>query len=75
MDSGKSELILFSNLMIDDDQHKPAYKFMPGDYVALVFPEFRDKRTWSNLSTQQITELTQYVVCSKCGRACAGTCD
>ena len=75
MDSGKSALILFSNLMVDDDQHKPTYKFMPGDYVALVFPEFRDKRTWSDLSAQQIIELTQYVVCSKCNRACAGTCD
>jgi len=74
MNGERSELMLFSNLMLDDDQHKPTYKYMPGDYVVLVFREYRDKRTWERLSSQQIMELTQYVICSKCNRACAGTC-
>jgi hypothetical protein len=75
MKTQKSQLTLFSNLMLDDQQHKPTYKYMPGDYLPLVFPEFRDKRSWNNLSWQQIHELTVYVVCGKCNRACAGTCE
>jgi hypothetical protein len=71
----KSKLMLFSNLMLDDEKHAPKYKYMPGDYVPLVFREFRDKRTWTNLSARQIAELTKYIVCARCNRACAGTCE
>jgi len=71
----KSELTLYSNLMLEDAQHLPKYKFMPGDYVKLVYPEFRDKRNWHNLSSRQISELTHYIVCARCHRACAGTCE
>jgi hypothetical protein len=75
MKNKKSKLMIFSNLMLDDDQHMPKYKHMPGDYLPLVFKELRDKRTWGNLSERQIAELTQYVVCGRCSRACAGTCE
>lgn len=74
MKSERSDLRLFSNLMLDDEHHKPEYKYMPGDYVKVVCPEFRDKRTWVDLSSQQIAELLFYVVCARCNRACAGTC-
>jgi hypothetical protein len=70
-----SKLMLFSNLMLEDRQHLPKYKYMPGDFVQIVFPEFRDKRTWNELSSRQIAELMQYVVCARCNRACAGTCE
>jgi hypothetical protein len=70
----KSQLILYSNLMIDDDRHKPAYRFMPGDYVAMLYPELADVRARNLLTGQQIMELEQYIVCVRCGRQCAGTC-
>lgn len=70
----ESDLLLFSNLMVEDAQHTPKFKYMPGDYVKLVFPEYRDKRNWNNLSDRQITELMKYVVCASCNRPCAGTC-
>jgi hypothetical protein len=75
MKNKKSKLMIFSNLMLDDDQHMPKHKYMPGDYLPLVYKEFRDKRTWENLSERQIAEATQYIVCGKCNRTCAGTCE
>ena len=69
-----SQLILFSNLMVDDDAHKPEYRFMPGDYVAQLYPVLADVRSRNLLTPQQIVELEQYLVCVHCGRPCAGTC-
>ena len=70
-----SQLMLYSNLMVDDDEHRPAYRFMPGDYLPIVFPEFRDVQKRNALTPQQLVELDQYLVCVRCGRKCAGTCE
>jgi hypothetical protein len=70
----KSQLILYSNLMIDDEKHKPEFRFMPGDYIALLYKGLADKRSWDMLTPQQLRELKLYVVCARCGRTCAGTC-
>jgi len=68
-----SELMLFSNLMIDDDEHKPEYRFLPGDYIGRVYPEKVDRRA-NTLSENQRLELEMYLTCLRCGRTCAGTC-
>jgi hypothetical protein len=69
-----SQLTLNSNLMIDDEKHKPQCRFMLGDYVALLYKGLADKRSWDQLTPQQIKELQLYVVCAHCGQTCAGTC-
>ncbi len=35
-----SQVQIFSNLMLDDKEHKPHYKWMPGDLVAEIYKEF-----------------------------------
>lgn len=70
-----SNLSVRSNLMIDDAAHKPHYRYVPGDYVGQIYPEFTDVRVYGlTLSQQQINEMRQYLVCRRCGRPCAGMC-
>ena len=71
----KSNLSVLSNLMIDDKDHKPEYKFLPGDYVGRIYQHYVDVQAMNQfLTPKQIVELKQYLPCLKCGRTCAGTC-
>lgn len=69
-----SDLTVSSNLMLDDAEHKPEYRFLPGDYVGKIYPDTVDVRS-NALSEQQMVELKMYLVCLRCGRTCAGTCE
>jgi hypothetical protein len=71
----KSNLCIKSNLMIDDDYHKPEYKYLPGDYISRIYPGIIDRRVIQNkLSGQQLIEYEQYLECLICRIPCAGTC-
>ena len=62
--------------MIDDSVHKPIIKYLPGDFLAQVYPEKVDRRLIEReLTPRQIKEYEQYLICLKCGRTCAGTCE
>lgn len=70
-----SNLAVRSNLMLLDEQHQYQYRYLPGDFVKMVYPELTDVRLYErNLSPQQIIEMKQYLVCIRCRRPCAGTC-
>jgi len=70
-----STLAISSNLMPEDPKYKPEYRYVPGDYVGRIYPNVVDVRSMREyLSEQQIIELQQYLVCSRCGKTCAGTC-
>ncbi len=71
-----ANLYISSNLMIDDDEHKPEYRFIPGDYVGAIYPVVVDSRNVErDLSKRQRIELEQYLVCLICRQPCAGTCE
>lgn len=70
-----SELSIKSNLMLDDQEHSPHYKWMPGDLVAEIYFEFRNPQYFDrNLTRVQQQEYLQYLPCLLCGKQCAGTC-
>jgi hypothetical protein len=71
-----SQVQIFSNLMLDDKEHKPHYKWMPGDLVAEIYKEFLNppELMHRHLTPQQEREYLQYLPCLLCGRSCAGTC-
>jgi len=75
----KSNVAVRSNLMLDDEEHKPHYRYIPGDFVGEIyheFPNLRDIGTAEReLTEQQLIERRQYLVCSRCFRKCAGTCE
>jgi hypothetical protein len=71
----KSQLQIRSNLMPDDSDHIPHYKWMPGDLVAEIYKEFLNPEyQHHHLTPQQQRDYLQYLPCLLCGRACAGTC-
>jgi hypothetical protein len=70
-----SNLQVSSNLMLEDPEHQPHYKWMPGDYVATIYKEFLNPEYIHQcLTPRQQREHLQYLSCILCGRACAGTC-
>lgn len=70
-----SNLLVKSNLMLDDNEHRPQYRFIPGDYVRKIYPELADNQvSETELSKQQRIEWDQYLDCARCRRRCAGTC-
>ena len=70
-----SQLSIKSNLMLDDQEHSPHYKWMPGDLVAEIYMEFRNPQYLDrNLTRVQQQEYLQYLPCLLCGKRCAGTC-
>lgn len=72
----KSNLNIKSNLMIDDAKHQNERRWLAGDLRVQIYPEFKDVRViQSKLSPEQIIEYRQYLVCQKCKRTCAGTCE
>lgn len=74
--STDTNIQLLSNLMIDDKNHQPNHKYYPGDFVALIHPNYIDNRVMDfYLTKEQIIELEQAYVCNKCKKTCAGTCE
>jgi hypothetical protein len=70
-----SNVTVRSNVMLDEGSSQLKYRYLPGDFAALVYTECRDARTSENyLTAQQKLEKSQYVRCIRCGRPCAGTC-
>ena len=70
-----SNLAVRSNLMLEDEEHKLQYRYLPGDFVKMVYPELADVRTYeATMSREQIIEMRQYLICILCRRPCAGTC-
>ena len=72
----RSDLQVASNLMLDDEEHRPHYKHMPGDLLGEMYKEFISppETMDRNLTPQQCREYLQYLPCLLCRRACAGTC-
>lgn len=74
-DEARSNVAVRSNLMLDDLDHRPQHRYLPGDFLKLIHAELVDTRTIDKeLTRQQIIELEQYLVCMRCRRKCAGTC-
>lgn len=72
----ESNLNVKSNLMIDDANHIPEYKYLPGDYIGIIYPQYIAPSIRENfLTREQNIELDQYLVCHLCGKMCAGNCD
>ena len=74
----KSNLMVSSNLMIDDENHKSQnhYLYIPGDYVSQIYRELANVHVAERrLSPRQLIERDQYLVCLKCHKPCAGTCE
>ncbi len=74
-----SQVQIFSNLMLDDKEHKPHYKWMPGDLVAEIYKDFLNppELIHRHLTPQQEANREPFFSTSHdllCGRACAGTC-
>lgn len=70
-----SSLQVQSNLMLEDSDHQPHYRWMPGDLVATIYKEFLNPDyVHQYLTPRQQREHLQYLPCILCGRACAGTC-
>lgn len=71
----QSNLAVRSNLMLDDGEHMPQHRYIPGDFMKLVYPFLADVRIYNEAMTEeQIIEMRQYLVCILCRRPCAGTC-
>jgi hypothetical protein len=71
----KSNLSVNSNLMIDDYEHREMYKFIPGDLISKIYPEYADPANRHNfLRKEQIVEMMQYLECQICHKPCAGNC-
>jgi hypothetical protein len=72
----RSNVSIRSNVMLDDKHHQRKYRYLPGDFAAQVYQECRDVRTADQyLSPEQLVERRQYIVCRRCQRPCAGTCE
>ncbi len=71
----KANLDIRSTLMLDDKKHEAKHRYLPGDFVAQVYPNKVDRRVIENeLTRKQIIEYEQYLVCLICKKPCAGTC-
>ena len=71
-----SNLQIRSNLMLDDEEHTPHHRYLPGDFLALVYKGKVDNRIVERELTQrQLVEYRQYLPCIRCGKRCAGTCE
>lgn len=69
-----STLQIRSNLMVDSEDREPHLRWLPGDFLALVYREYRDRRNWQRVRPEQKIEIEQYLVCRLCGKPCAGLC-
>lgn len=73
--TGRSDLTVRSNLMVDDQGHQPETAWLPGDLLAVKFPEWADSRVIEKyFGPLQLEEYREQLVCLRCSRPCAGTC-
>jgi hypothetical protein len=71
----RSNIQVKSNIMIDDENHRPHEKHIPGDFFAQINPDRLHPEFFHQwLTERQIWEYKEYLVCGLCGRTCAGTC-
>jgi hypothetical protein len=57
----KSDLRIFSNLMLDDADHKEHHRWMPGDLVGVIYKEFVNPEFMHRtLTPRQQPEYLQY---------------
>lgn len=72
----RSDLNVASNLMLEDRDHQPHYRYMPGDLLGQIYREFISppETIHYHLTQRQQLEYLQYLPCLLCGRQCAGTC-
>ena len=69
-----SNLQIKSNLMVDDGKKKQS-QYFPGDFAYQLNPRSFDSRVQrTHWTEKQIHEYQQTLICSRCKRACAGTC-
>jgi hypothetical protein len=75
----KSNLQILSNLMLQENitkRSKLYHEYFSGDYLALMYPEYTDTRVMhEHMTKAQIDEFHQVLLCNKCRRKCAGTCE
>ena len=70
-----SPLLRAGFCIISQNFLSPAYKYFPGDLIAIVKPSLVDKRgIHLELTPRQIEEYDRYLVCTICNKTCAGTC-
>ena len=70
-----SNVQIYVNLMIDDEEHQNKHHYVPGDYIVKLYPDFtHPSRIRLSLTKKQLQEYYKYLTCSICGRTCAGTC-
>lgn len=73
----QSNLKIKSNLMIDDG-HKKILDYIPGYLLRDLNQQYRDVRIMDKLkpklTKQQRYEYDTTIICLRCGRPCAGTC-
>ena len=71
-----SNVAVRSNLMLYDEEHKPQHRYIPGDYVGQIYPDLTDTRVFEKeLTPVQLMEMRQYLICMRCQRPCAGSCE
>ena len=76
MSDGRPNIALRANIMLDDAEHLPEKRYLPGDLVALVYPELCDvRRIERALTRRQRQECELILVCVLCRKPCAGTCE
>ena len=70
-----SNIQVASNVMIDDDEHRPHERYLPGDLFAQIYPDQLNPEFYHQcMTSRQIEEYKHYLVCGLCHRTCAGTC-
>lgn len=77
-----SNVTLKSNLMAKERlrPREERYRYMPGDLVFQMYkehgyPSLSGVLLEQNLTKKQLNEYRQKLICQKCRRACAGTCE
>lgn len=75
MKTVEPNLTIRSNLWPEEIvDEKNRYKYLPGDLLCEVYPEYKDVRNRKYLTPRQLEEYQKYLPCLLCGRACQGSC-
>jgi len=77
-----SNVTIKSNLMAKERVRlrEPQYRYMPGDLVFQIYkvhglPNLSGELLEQTLTKKQLNEHRQKLICRRCHRACAGTCE
>jgi len=67
--------MVLSNLMLDDKEHRPDTKFLPGDLLGALYPEFRNPEVLHlGMTRKQEEEFRLYLPCIECGKPYGCSC-